>query len=72
MNAILMPYLLAAVDGPASGSLIVQLVYFLIAILFCGLVYYCAKRFFPEAAFVVLIVLVIVLLIVALKIFGLF
>lgn len=60
-----------AVAGPAGG-IIASLIYFLIAILVCGLVYYCTKRFFPEAAQVVLIVLCIVLLIIALKIFGLF
>jgi hypothetical protein len=66
-----MPFLLAAAESVPAG-LIAQLVYFLIAILICGLVYYMTKRFFPEAAVIVLIVLCVVLLIVALKIFGLF
>jgi hypothetical protein len=71
MNPILMPLLWVAAAEPVVGNLIPQLVYFLIAILFCGLVYWGAKKFFPEAAFGVLIVLFIVLLLVALKIFGL-
>ena len=60
-----------AIAGP-SGNILVALIYFLIAILICGLVYYMTKRFFPEAAFIVLAVLCIVLLVIALKLFGLF
>jgi hypothetical protein len=64
-----MSLLLAAATEPPSGVLY-ALVYFLIAFLVLGAIYYGVTRFAPQATVIVGIVLAIVLLLIALKLFG--